>query len=53
MMIAGTMGVVGLFIDSKMPSKLADIIIAKTPNVKWPLYPWLYLQGLFLLSWIM
>lgn len=35
MMIAGTMGVVGLFIDSKMPSKLADIIIAKTPNVKW------------------
>ncbi|NLJ95946.1 MAG: TRAP transporter large permease subunit [Clostridiales bacterium] len=35
MMIAGTMGVVSLFIESKMPSKLADIIIDKTPNVKW------------------
>lgn len=35
MMIAGTMGVVSLFIESKMPSKLADIIIAKVPNVKW------------------
>lgn len=35
MMIAGTMGVVSLFIESKMPSKLADFIIDKTPNVKW------------------
>lgn len=35
MMIAGTMGVVSLFIESKMPSKLADFIIEKTPNVKW------------------
>lgn len=35
MMIAGTMGIVSLFIDSKMPSLLADIIIAKIPNVKW------------------
>jgi Na+/H+ antiporter NhaD/arsenite permease-like protein len=35
MMIAGTMGVVSLFIESKMPSLLADIIIEKTPNVKW------------------
>lgn len=35
LMIAGTMGVVSLFIESKMPSKLADIIIEKTPNVKW------------------
>lgn len=35
MMIAGTMGVVSLFIESKMPSLLADIIIARTPNVKW------------------
>lgn len=34
-MIAGTMGLVSLFIDSKMPSLLADIIIAKTPNVMW------------------
>ena len=35
MMIAGTMGVVGLFIESKMPSLLADYIIERTPNVKW------------------
>jgi Na+/H+ antiporter NhaD/arsenite permease-like protein len=35
LMIAGTMGVVSLFIEAKMPSKLADILIEKTPNVKW------------------
>lgn len=35
LMIVGTMGVVNLFIASKMPSLLADKIIEKTPNVKW------------------
>lgn len=35
MMIVGTMGIVSLFIESKMPALLADIIISKTPNVKW------------------
>ncbi|WP_250814932.1 SLC13 family permease [Clostridium swellfunianum] len=35
LMIAGTMGVVSLFIESKMPALLADLIIAKTPNIKW------------------
>ena len=35
MMILGTMGVVALFIESKMPALLADLIIEKTPNVKW------------------
>lgn len=35
LMIAGTMGVVGLFIESKMPSLLADKIIERMPNVKW------------------
>lgn len=35
LMIAGTMGIVSLFIDSKMPSLLADLIIDKTPNMKW------------------
>ncbi len=34
-MIAGTMGLVSLFIDSKMPALLADMIISKTPNVMW------------------
>ena len=35
MMIMGTMGVVSLFINSRMPSLLADFIIDKMPNVKW------------------
>jgi Na+/H+ antiporter NhaD/arsenite permease-like protein len=35
MMIGGTMGIVWLFIESKMPALLADIILDKTPNVKW------------------
>ena len=35
MMIAGTMGTVALFIESKMPNRLADLILKKTPNVMW------------------
>lgn len=35
MMIAGTMGIVYLFIESKMPALLADLIIDRMPNVKW------------------
>ena len=35
LMIAGTMGLVQLFIDSKMPALLADAIMAKVPNVRW------------------
>ncbi len=35
MMILGTMGVVALFIESKMPALLADNIIDRMPNVKW------------------
>lgn len=35
LMITGTMGVVNFFIESKMPSLLADKIIEKTPNIKW------------------
>lgn len=35
MMIGGTMGIVSLFIESKMPARLADLLIRKTPNVKW------------------
>lgn len=34
MMIAGTMGLVALFIESKMPSLLADIIMEKVPNIQ-------------------
>lgn len=35
MMIGGTMGIVALFIESKMPILLADMILDRTPNVKW------------------
>ena len=35
MMLAGTMGTVALFIESKMPAKMADWIITKSPNLKW------------------
>lgn len=35
LMIAGTMGVVDLFIESRMPARLADLIIQKVPDVKW------------------
>lgn len=34
LMIAGTMGIVQLFIDSKMPERLADMIMEKVPNVQ-------------------
>ncbi len=34
LMIAGTMGVVALFIESKMPELLADLIMEKAPNVQ-------------------
>ena len=37
MMIAGTMGIVALFIESGMPARLADLLIRRTPNVKWSL----------------
>ena len=34
LMIAGTMGLVKLFIDSRMPALLADLIMEKVPNVQ-------------------
>ena len=35
LMIAGTMGLVALFIESKMPELLSDLIMEKMPNVCW------------------
>ena len=35
LMITGTMGLVTLFIESKMPALLAEGLIARVPNVKW------------------
>ena len=35
LMIAGTMGLVALFIDSKMPELLADLVMEHVKNVQW------------------
>ncbi len=35
LMIAGTMGIVALFIESRMPELLADLIMQRVPNVMW------------------
>ncbi|WP_024466970.1 SLC13 family permease [Treponema pedis] len=35
LMIAGTMGLVALFTESKMPQRIADKIINNVPDVKW------------------
>ena len=35
LMIGGTMGIVTLFIESRMPALLAELLISKVPNVKW------------------
>ncbi len=35
LMIAGTMGIVTLFIESKMPALLSEYLISRVPNVKW------------------
>lgn len=35
LMIAGTMGLVSLFTESKMPALLADKLMNKVPDVKW------------------
>lgn len=35
LMIAGTMGLVALFIESKMPSLLADLVMELVPTVQW------------------
>jgi Na+/H+ antiporter NhaD/arsenite permease-like protein len=35
MMLAGTMGTVSLFIASRMPERMADLLLKKTPNILW------------------
>lgn len=35
LMLAGTMGTVSLFIESKMPNRMADVLLSKCPNVMW------------------
>ncbi len=35
LMLGGTMGTVSLFIESRMPNRMAEVLLAKTPNVMW------------------
>ena len=35
LMIAGTMGLVALFVESKMPELLADLVMERCPNIMW------------------
>ena len=35
LMMAGTMGTVALFIESRMPARLAEMLIVRVPDVKW------------------
>ncbi|HRY77778.1 MAG TPA: SLC13 family permease [Candidatus Izemoplasmatales bacterium] len=46
LMIFGTMGIVSLFIESKMPALMADKIIQKAPNVTWAIIALSVLSGL-------
>ena len=46
MMIAGTMGIVSLFIESKMPMKIADVLLAKLKNVKTAIVAMALLAGI-------
>ena len=35
MMLAGTMGTVSLFIESRMPNRMAEMLLEHSPNVMW------------------
>ena len=46
MMIAGTMGIVSLFIESKMPMRIADILLSKFKSVKTAIVAMAMLSGI-------
>ena len=46
MMIAGTMGIVTLFIESKMPMRIADVLLSKFKNVKMAIVAMALLAGI-------
>ena len=53
MMIAGTMGTVYLFIESKMPQRLSDLIISKVSTVKWIIVALSMFAGIISAFWTM
>ncbi|MBQ8345299.1 MAG: anion permease [Clostridia bacterium] len=46
MMIAGTMGIVTLFIESKMPMRIADVLLSRFKNVRWAIVAMALLAGI-------
>ena len=46
MMIAGTMGIVSLFIESKMPMRIADVMLSKFKNVRMAIVAMSLLSGI-------
>ena len=46
MMIAGTMGIVSLFIESKMPMRIADVLLSKFKSVKTAIVAMALLAGI-------
>lgn len=46
LMIGGTMGIVALFIASKMPALMADLLIKKMPSVNWAIIALALFAGL-------
>ncbi len=46
LLLLGVMGIVSLFIESRMPAYLGDVIISKMPNVKWTIIALSLFSGL-------
>ena len=46
LMIAGTMGIVALFIESKMPALLAGLVLSRTPNIRWAIVALFLFSGI-------
>lgn len=53
LMMAGMMGTVFLFIQSKMPARLAEELIAYVPDVRWAVSCWPCWRGSSARSWTM
>ncbi len=46
LMIAGTMGLVTLFVESKMPAKMSEMILERVPDVRWAITVLALLAGI-------
>ena len=46
LMIGATMGLVSLFIESRMPARLAELLLSRLPNVKWAVTALAFFAGI-------